>query len=190
MGRQPRRKRTSSWLGLGLGLGSVTLTLTLTLTSSLLSPSFSPQRDLGTVSTRETRVLLHEAMVGMQRTQPRKWGPRKPKLQPTTWCVFSDILMICSKRSKGGGRGEAAAGKQLKCRALLPLLHIAIDPMPGTDVLTLHRRLPLAPGGKREGAVAYEWECHCGSEMIMLGLVRVRVRVRIRVRVRVSRGRR
>ena len=37
-------------------------------------------------------------------------------------------------------------------------------------MLTLHRRLPLAPGGKREGAVAYEWQCHCGSEVIMLGL--------------------
>ena len=138
------------------------------LARSLLAPTFSLQRDLGTAAKRETRVLLHEAMVGMQQTQPRGWGPRKPKLLPTTWCVFSDILMIC-KRHKGGG-ATAAGPAHHKCHALLPLLHIAIEPWPGTDMLTLQRRLPLAPGSRREGAVAYEWQCHCGSEMMMLCL--------------------
>ena len=141
------------------------------LASSLLAPTFSPQRDLGAAAKRETRVLLHEAMVGMQRTQPHGWNPRKTKLLPTTWCLFSDVVMITAKtkRHKGGG-SAAAAGAHHKCIALLPLLHISIEPWPGTDTLALHRRLPLMPGGRREGAVAYEWECHCGSEMIMLCL--------------------
>ena len=132
------------------------------LAGSLLSPRFSVQRDLGPAIKRETRVLLHEAMVGMRQTQPRGWAGKlrlhPPKLTETTWCVFTDILMIC-RRHKGGGEGGA-------CHALLPLLQISIDPKPGTDMLTLHRRLPLAPGGKREAAVAYEWQCRCSSEIM------------------------
>ena len=56
--------------------------------SSLLSPRFSFQRDLGEVVRRETRVLLHEAMVSMRQTQPRalsaKLHLRLPKLKETT----------------------------------------------------------------------------------------------------------
>ena len=135
------------------------------LAGSMLQPSFAFQRDLGSVMKRETRVLLHEeAKVTMRQVLPHSMW-RKARLLETTWCLFTDVLMI-HKRQKGGAVPKDGS----ECTALLPLLSISVDPKPGTDILALHRRLPLRPGSRREKGRAYEWHCDVGSETNMLKL--------------------